>query len=50
MGGYKKMVASMMEGIEILLNEDYLDKRDEYNALDKKAVYTKAIDAFSSIN
>ena len=46
MGGYTKMVANMLEGIEVRLNEDYLDKREEYNALTEKVVYTGAIDAF----
>ena len=46
MGGYTKLVANMLEGIEVRLNEDYLDKREEYNALAKKIVYTGAIDAF----
>lgn len=46
MGGYTKMVANMLEGIEVRLNEDYLDKREEYNALAEKVVYTGAIDAF----
>ena len=40
------MVANMLEGIEVRLNEDYLDKREEYNALAEKVVYTGAIDAF----
>lgn len=46
MGGYTKMVANMLEGIEVRLNEDYLDKREEYDALAEKVVYTGAIDAF----
>ena len=46
MGGYTKMVANMLEGIEVRLNEDYLDKREEYNALAEKVVYTGASDAF----
>ena len=46
MGGYTKMVANMLEGIEVRLNEDYLEKREEYNALAEKVVYTGAIDAF----
>ena len=40
------MVANMLEGIEVRLNEDYLDKREEYDALAEKVVYTGAIDAF----
>ena len=29
MGGYTKMVANMLDGIEVRLNEDYLAKKDE---------------------
>lgn len=46
MGGYTKMVANMLEGIEVRLNEDYLEKREAYDALAAKVVYTGAIDAF----
>ncbi len=46
MGGYTKMVANMLEGIEVCLNEDYLEKREAYDALAAKVVYTGAIDAF----
>ena len=33
MGGYTKMVANMLEGIEVRLEEDYLEKKDEWDAL-----------------
>ena len=46
MGGYTKMVANMLEGVEVRLNEDYLSDRAAYDALAKKVVYTGAIDAF----
>lgn len=46
MGGYTKMVANMLEGIEVRLNKDYLEKREAYDALAAKVVYTGAIDAF----
>ena len=36
----------MLVGIEVCLNEDYLEKREAYDALAAKAVYTGAIDAF----
>lgn len=45
-GGYTKMVEAMLEGIEVRLGEDYLAKRDEYNKIAKKVVYTGAIDAY----
>ena len=46
MGGYTKMVENLLEGIEVRLNEDYLAKKDEYDALADKIVYTGAIDAY----
>ncbi|MBR4163370.1 MAG: UDP-galactopyranose mutase [Solobacterium sp.] len=45
-GGYTKMVEKMLEGIEVRLEEDYLAKKDEYDALADKVVYTGAIDAY----
>ena len=46
MGGYTKMVANMLEGIEVRLEEDYLEKKDEWDALADKVVYTGPIDAY----
>lgn len=40
------MVENLLEGIEVRLNEDYLKKRKEYNAIAKKIIYTGAIDAY----
>ena len=45
-GGYTKMVANMLEGIEIRLEEDYLQKKTEYDALAEKVIYTGPIDAY----
>ena len=45
-GGYTKMVASMLEGIEVRLNVDYLESKRELDALAKKVVYTGPIDAY----
>ena len=45
-GGYTKMVANMLDGIEVHLNTDYLEKKDELDALADKVVYTGAIDAY----
>lgn len=45
-GGYTKMVANMLDGIEVKLGEDYLAKREEWDSLADKVVYTGAIDAF----
>lgn len=46
MGGYTKMVANMLKGIEVRLNSDYLKNREEYNSIAEKVVYTGPIDAF----
>ena len=43
-GGYTKMVENLLEGIEVRLNEDYLTKKQEYDQLAEKVVYTGAID------
>jgi len=45
-GGYTKMVANLLEGIEVRLGVDYLEKKAEYDALAEKVVYTGAIDAY----
>ena len=45
-GGYTKMVEEMLKGIEVILNEDYLEKRDYYNQLAEKIVYTGPIDEY----
>ena len=45
-GGYTKMVANMLEGIEVRLEEDYLQKKAEYDALAEKVIYTGPIDAY----
>ena len=45
-GGYTKMVASLLDGIDVQLNEDYLVDRAKWDALADKVVYTGAIDAF----
>ena len=46
MGGYTKMVANMLEGIEVKLNEDYLADRNKWDAMAERIVYTGPIDAF----
>lgn len=45
-GGYTQMVANMLEGIEVVLEEDYLSKKEEWNDVADKVIYTGAIDAF----
>ena len=46
MGGYTKMVANMLEGIEVRLNTDYLADRESLDALAQKVIYTGPVDAF----
>ncbi|MBQ8626270.1 MAG: UDP-galactopyranose mutase [Agathobacter sp.] len=45
-GGYTKMVANLLEGIEVKLGVDYLENKAELDALADKVVYTGAIDAY----
>ena len=45
-GGYTKMVENMLEGIEVRLGEDYLEKKAEYDGMAEKVIYTGAIDAY----
>ncbi len=45
-GGYTKMVANMLEGIEVRLNEEYFDDKAKWDAMADKVVYTGAIDAY----
>ncbi len=46
MGGYTRMVAGMLEGIEVRLGVDYLENREELDRLAERVVYTGPIDAF----
>ena len=45
-GGYTKMVANLLNGIEVRLGVDYLENKEEMDALADKVVYTGAIDAY----
>ena len=45
-GGYTKMVANMLNGIEVRLETDYLKSKDEYDSIADKIVYTGPIDAY----
>lgn len=45
-GGYTKMVANMLEGVEVRLDVDYLAHKGELDALAEKVVYTGPIDAY----
>lgn len=46
LGGYTAMVEKMLSGAEIRLNTDYLQEKQELDALAKKTVYTGPIDAY----
>lgn len=46
MGGYTKMVENMLSGIEVRLNVDYFDHKEELDALADKVIYTGPIDAY----
>ncbi len=46
MGGYTKMVENMLSGIEVRLNVDYFENKDELDALADKVIYTGPIDAY----
>ena len=46
MGGYTKMVEKILEGIEVRLNTDYLEHKEELDSLAEKVVYTGPIDAY----
>ncbi len=46
MGGYTKMVANLLQGIEVQLNADYLEQVNEWKALADKVIYTGAIDEY----
>lgn len=45
-GGYTKMIENILNEIEVRLNCDYLENREDLNKLAKKVVYTGPIDAF----
>ena len=44
--GYTQMVANMLDGIEVRLGVDYLEHKEELDALAENVVYTGPIDAY----
>lgn len=46
MGGYTKMVENMLGAAEVRLNVDYLEQKEELDALAEKVLYTGPIDAY----
>ncbi|MBQ2901160.1 MAG: UDP-galactopyranose mutase [Agathobacter sp.] len=45
-GGYTKMVANLLDGVEVKLGVDYFDDKEAYDAMADKVIYTGPIDAY----
>ena len=45
-GGYTKMVANILDDIEVILNQDYLDRKEEFDSMADKVIYTGPVDAY----
>ena len=45
-GGYTKLVEHLLEGMEVRLNTDYLEQKEELDRLAETVVYTGPIDAY----
>ena len=45
-GGYTKLVEKMLDGIEVKLNTNYFDNREEFNNMADKIVYTGKLDEY----
>lgn len=45
-GGYTKMVANILEGIEIRLGVDYFANKNEFDDIASKVIYTGPIDRY----
>jgi UDP-galactopyranose mutase len=45
-GGYTKLFDKMLNGIEVILNCDFLKNREHYRQIAKKVIYTGALDEF----
>ena len=46
MGGYTPIIEKMLEGADVLLNEDFLLNKEKYMSMGTKIIYTGPIDAF----
>ncbi len=46
MGGYTKMIEKMLEGTEVLLDENFLARKEKYKDIAEKTVYTGMIDEY----
>ena len=45
-GGYTQMVANMLGDVEVRLETDHIDNKEEFDALADKVVYTGPVDAY----
>ena len=45
-GGYTKIIEKMLEGIEVRLNTDFFDKKEEYMEMADKVLFTGMIDQY----
>lgn len=45
-GGYTQIINKMLEGVDIILDKDYLEEKEHFNKIANKVIYTGAIDAF----
>ena len=45
-GGYTQIIEKMLEGVEVLLNTDYLEEKDKFDQMAEKVVYTGPVDAY----
>lgn len=45
-GGYNVLINKLLEGIEILLDTDYLAEKEKWDAMADRVVYTGPIDAY----
>lgn len=45
-GGYNVIIDKLFEGCDVELNSDYLEKKDYYDSLGEKVIYTGTIDSY----
>ena len=45
-GGYTKLIENMLEGIEVRLNTNYIDNKEEFNNIAEKVIYTGPLDEY----
>ena len=45
-GGYTRMMENLLDGIEVRLNEDYLENKEAFDRMAETVVYTGPVDAY----